>query len=533
MPIGAVFALPALRTRGVTLAVITLGLGVAVNSLLFNNVNYTGGYGGTNVGVTHLFGLDIDSFNHPRRWAITTLVGLLLVALAVANVRRSATGRRLIAIRENERAAASLGLSVLQSKLFAFMVASGIAALGGILIAFQSQYIVYGSSFGPLDSILAVAYAVIGGLGYLLGPLLGSVIAPGGVASLLQTVLSSLDNYLALIGGIAVVLTLMLNPDGIVSGTRDGFAPLLARLRRSRAKSPPATAPAAGRAPAATITPEPRAADVEPGRVAQRRLEVRGLTVRFGAVVAVNDVNLDVAPGEVVGLIGPNGAGKTTLIDAVTGFVRAPGAQVNLGSQSLSRRSAGQRSRAGLVRSWQSLELFDDITVAENLQIASESATRSWRDDARSLVWPAKRRLTDAALAAIEEFGLHDDLGRRPSDLSYGRRRLVGIARAVALAPSVLLLDEPAAGLSSTESAELGHLVSRLAATWGMGILLIEHDVDLIMQVSHRVVVMDFGRVIAQGPPDQVRKDELVTAAYLGQTEDVPVLDSAGEASHL
>jgi len=225
----------------------------------------------------------------------------------------------------------------------------------------------------------------------------------------------------------------------------------------------------------------------------------------------------------------------------VTGFARASGAQINLGSQSLSGRSAGQRSRAGLVRSWQSLELFDDVTVAENLQIAAESATRSWRDDARSLVWPARRPLTDAALAAIEEFGLQDDLARRPSDLSYGRRRLVGIARAVALAPSVLLLDEPAAGLSSTESAELGHLLGRLASTWGMGILLVEHDVDLVMQVSHRVVVLDFGRVIAQGPPEQVRKDELVTAAYLGQTGDVPPdsatgdvpLDSAGEASHL
>jgi sulfate-transporting ATPase len=509
IPVGAIFGLPALRTRGITLAVITLGLGVAVNSLLFSNVDYTGGFGGTNVGPTHLFGYDVDALNHPRRYGVVVLVAFLLAALVVANIRRSATGRRLIAIRENERAAASLGLSVLQSKLYAFMTASAIAALGGILIAFQNSSIVYNTEFTPLASILVAGYAVIGGMGYLSGPMLGAILTAGGIATLLNNVLSSIDNYLALIGGIALVLTLMINPDGLASeGIRAmGRLHIIERLRLRR--------PAAATGIEAAST---GLAGV--GRVKAQGLRVRGLRVTFGSVTAVNGVDIDVAPGEIVGLIGPNGAGKTTFIDAVTGFVRAESDELSLGDHDLRRASAAQRAGLGVVRSWQSLELFEDVSVLENMRVASESVSRSWLDDIRSMLWPARRPLSSAALAAIEEFRLTEDLERKPGDLSYGRRRLVGIGRAVALTPSVLLLDEPAAGLSSTESAELGALVTRLAQTWGIGVLLIEHDVDLVMGISDRVVVLDFGTVIAEGPPEQVRADPAVIAAYLGEPDE-------------
>jgi len=510
LPVGAVFGLPALRTRGITLAVITLGLGVAVGSLLFSNVDYTGGFGGTNVGLTHLFGYDIDPLNHPRRYGVVVLVAFLLATLVVANVRRSATGRRLIAIRENERAAASLGLSVLQAKLYAFMTASAIAALGGILIAFQDSSIVYNTEFTPLASILVAGYAVIGGMGYLSGPILGAILTAGGIATLLNSVLSGIDDYLALIGGLALILTLMLNPDGVAA---EGIR-VFGRLRLpSRLRAVAAAAPV-----------------VEPGRepdfagpvarVASKALRVRGLRVTFGAVTAVDGVDLDVAPGEVVGLIGPNGAGKTTFIDAVTGFVGSESSELSLGGHDLRRASAARRVTSGIARSWQSLELFEDVSVLENLRVASESVSHSWLDDVRSLFWPARRQLGDAALAAIEEFRLAPDLERKPGDLSYGRRRLVGIGRAVALTPSILMLDEPAAGLSSAESGELGTLLTRLARTWGIGIVLVEHDVDLVMNICDKVVVLEFGQVIASGTPDAVRVDPAVITAYLGRPDD-------------
>jgi sulfate-transporting ATPase len=167
------------------------------------------------------------------------------------------------------------------------------------------------------------------------------------------------------------------------------------------------------------------------------------------------------------------------------------------------------------------LELFEDISILENLEIASDSATRRWVDDIVGPLHPGKPALRGAALAAVDEFNLADDLASLPRDIPYGRRRLVGIARSVALNPSVLLLDEPAAGLSDIESAELGRLLQRLATSWNMGILLVEHDIELVMNVCHRIVVMNFGAIIAEGPPSEIQTNEQVMNAYLGTPDDV------------
>ena len=191
-----------------------------------------------------------------------------------------------------------------------------------------------------------------------------------------------------------------------------------------------------------------------------------------------------------LGLIGPNGAGKTTFIDAVTGFNRATG-EVVLDGVRVDRWSPRRRSRAGIGRSFQTLELFESLTVRENLRVASER--RDLLAYLTDLVRPGKPPLAPAAVVALREFGLEADLDRRPDELPYGRRRLVAIARAVAGAPSVLLLDEPAAGLDDGETAELGRLVRRLADEWGLAVLLVEHDVALVLDVSDRVVVLDKG----------------------------------------
>jgi sulfate-transporting ATPase len=246
-------------------------------------------------------------------------------------------------------------------------------------------------------------------------------------------------------------------------------------------------------------------------------LSVEHLTVRFGGVTAVDDVNFDVCPGEVVGLIGPNGAGKTTMIDAVTGFVKPTSGDVLLDADRVNRWSATKRARHGLRRSFQSLELFEDISVEDNIRVGADTGgPGSWFTD---LVWPGKHALASTAVSAIHEFALEPHLQDLPDALPYGRRRLVGIARAVASGPSVIMLDEPAAGLDETESQELASLIRRLADDRGMSVLLVEHDVGLVMSTCDRIIVLDFGRVIASGTPEEVRTNPAVKDAYLGTAE--------------
>jgi ABC-type branched-subunit amino acid transport system ATPase component/ABC-type branched-subunit amino acid transport system permease subunit len=500
---GLLFALPALRTRGINLAVVTLGLGFAVQQMLFQRSSLTGGSDGLQVGPQEVFGYSVDPLLHPSHYAVFCLACFVIAALVVANVRRGASGRRLLAVRTNERAAAALGISVFEAKLYAFAVSAAVAGLGGVLLAFQSYSIVYGNTFDPFSSINVVLIAVIGGVGFLSGPLWGSLLATGGVGSLLITKLFGENTnaaWISLLGGVLLLLTILGNQNGIAYANAVNVARLRARPR-------PAKAAGMG------------AGERRPHRVPPRTLTVTDLSVRFGGVVALAGVDLTVAPGEVVGLLGPNGAGKTTFIDAVTGFVKASGT-VSLDGSTLSGASPHRRARAGVSRSFQSLELFDDATVRDNLIAASD------RRDALTyltdLVWPGRATLPDTAAAAVAELELADVLDAMPPALSYGRRRLVAIARAVAASPSILLLDEPAAGLGEQESAELGRLIRRLADEWGMGVLLIEHDVAMVMNTADRVVVIDFGRKIADGPPDQVRADPGVIAAYLGARADAP-----------
>jgi ABC-type branched-subunit amino acid transport system ATPase component/branched-subunit amino acid ABC-type transport system permease component len=504
--VGTAFALPALRTRGVTLAVVTLGLGIAVQSMLFENQDLTGGINGTNVGEAHILGINIDATAHPERYGIFCLVILALTAFLVANVRRSRAGRRLVAIRTNERAAASLGVSVTGSKLFAFGLSAGIAALGGILLAFQTQSIIYAYSFAPLASINALGGAVIGGVGYVAGPLVGGGFVPGSLGSFALDKIGNLGDWLTVIGGVSVILTLLSYPDGVVGDIVRLLQRPAERRRERRGERIPSdlrTEPNGSGGPVPT-----------PVRVREMTLEVTDLTVRFGGVTAVDGVSLTIRPGEVLGLIGPNGAGKTTVIDALTGFVKARHATIILGGERAEGWSVHRRARAGLCRSFQSLELFEDLSVAENLRAASDP--RDALGYFTSLLPSRERGISAAAAAAIAEFELGPDLHRLPSALPYGRRRLVGIARAVATEPSVLLLDEPAAGLDDVESQELTHLIRRLADEWGMAILLVEHDMRLVMETCDRVAVLDFGKKLSEGSPDEVRTDPEVVAAYLG-----------------
>ena len=243
-------------------------------------------------------------------------------------------------------------------------------------------------------------------------------------------------------------------------------------------------------------------------------LRATGITVSFGGVHALNGVDVTVGAGRLVGLIGPNGAGKTTFIDAVTGFVAADG-RVELDGRDVSRLSAHARARAGLTRTWQNAELFDDLSVRENLAVAAH--TPSWRGTLGELV--GRRHVRSAAVdRAVALLGLEGMLDLAPDELTQGQRKLVGVARALVGDPRVLCLDEPAAGLDTDESEELGRRLRQIVDD-GTPILLIDHDMGLVMGICDEIVVLEFGEVIASGPPEHVRADDKVIEAYLGSAE--------------
>ena len=250
--------------------------------------------------------------------------------------------------------------------------------------------------------------------------------------------------------------------------------------------------------------------DTKPGTKPVELLRTEALSVHYGGVTANDSVELSVHAGEVVGLIGPNGAGKTTFVDAVTGFTPCTG-EVFLCGVPL-RGGPHRRRRAGLGRTWQAGELFDDVTVADNVAVAARTVgLRTLFSDITGR--SARSRPEESEALAL--LGLLEDAHRRPSELSLGRQKLVGVARALVGGTRVVLLDEPAAGLDTVESRQLGHDVRRVAES-GRGVLLIDHDMALVMDFCDRIHVMDFGVVIASGTPQEVREDPRVVAAYLG-----------------
>jgi ABC-type branched-subunit amino acid transport system ATPase component/branched-subunit amino acid ABC-type transport system permease component len=513
VPLGVLLALPAVRTRGINLAIVTLGLGTAIELMLFDNTAYTGGVSGTQVGLPSLFGLDISAVGHPIRWGVFSLIVLVLATLAVSGVRRSRTGRRLIAVRTNERAAAALGISVVAVKLYAFALSAAVAALGGILLAYQSTSINY-QSFASFTSITDVGYAMLGGIGYLMGPVIGGTMANGGInTQLFDEFGTGFGKYVPLISGLSLILIVLANQNGIARETITQVRWLQGKLGRSM----PFLRPRPARE--VDLPARDHVAPVPP-----KTLVAEDITVRYGGTTAVDSVSLAVAPGRILGLIGPNGAGKTSFIDAVTGFARLAEGRLTLDGVDITKASPAKRARLGLGRSFQSLELFEDSTVLENLRVASDPPSKLAH--LSDLVWPKNPELSPEVVAAIHSFELEDKLNRQVQDLSYGERRLLAIARAVAARPSVLLLDEPAAGLGDRETAELASLVRLLADESGMAILLVEHDMNFVMSVCDELVVLDFGRNISSGSAEQVRHDPTVVAAYLG-VEDAQVAELA------
>ena len=484
---GAVFAVPAIRARGPVLAVVTIGLGLAVQQGVLSDIDVTGGFNGaTPVERPSLFGLEVDAVDHPNRYAALLVGCFLCLAFLVANLRRTRVGRRLLAVRNNERAATALGISVPIAKLYAFTLAAAIAGVGGVLMAFRFDAVQYGQ-FTFFRSLEILSFVLIGGIGFVLGPLVGAAGVPNGLLAYLADDVGNLERWLLLGSGALLIVTLIKLPNGLMATIATAL-----EARRAGPVLEPGLPPEA-------VTPE--------------ALLLRDLTVRYGSVIALDRVSVTVEPGRVVGLIGANGAGKTTLVDAVSGFTPLAAGSISLGDNDLTRSSTTRRARSGVGRCFQSIELFDDLTVRDNILAATDVVRpHHWLT---ALIAPARADLDPQTRAIVDELGISDLLEEFPHSLSHGQRRLVGVARALASRPSVLLLDEPAAGLDTSETHRLGQAIRSLA-DGGLGILLIEHDVQLVVAVSDRVTAMDFGRTIYDGPPTGVLDDPSIRSAYLG-----------------
>jgi branched-chain amino acid transport system permease protein len=499
--IGMVTAISAVRVRGVSLSVVTLAGAVAIENFGFVNTTWGGGLSGSPVPEMKWFGADLGpqaSFrgvdgNLPSPvFGWVALICCVLLCVAVGFIRRGRLGQRMLAVRSNERAAAAAAINPRTVKLYAFTIAAVIAGVAGVLYAYNFGS-VSADRFDAFTALSLIAFAYAGGITLISGAVFAGLLsAQALIPYALDKWFGLNGNWFLLVGGILLIFTLLQNPSGVAGD--------IYRRTHKRAviRAPDVAAAVPARTDAARSDPARSAQGAgrtEPADLAGRPavLSVTGLSVRFGGVHALREVSLEVREGELVGLIGPNGAGKTTLVDAVSGFVSCTG-HAELAGADIGGLPPYERARRGLGRTWQSTELFDDLDVGENLSVASRDGSAEQALDLVGMGWAA---------------------GARPADLSMGQRKLIGVARALAAKPRLLCLDEPAAGLDTRESAELGARL-RALADQGQSMLLIEHDMGLVLGICDRVIVLEFGQVIAEDLPDVVRQDPRVIAAYLG-----------------
>ena len=529
---GVLIGIPALRVRGLMLGVVTLTFAAGVEAIWFNNNSVDGGASGLAIPTPRLFGMDLgigSGKDFPRpAFGILCLVVLVLVALGVSWLRTSRLGSAMLAVRADERSAAAAGINVVLIKLIAFAIAAFIAGLGGSLLAYQLSNVTF-QDFDAYLGLVTFSVVVVAGITSVSGGILAGIISSGGIlVALISSGVGSggVDNWYGVVAGIGVILTVIFNPDGIVGPThlfleqrrvRGVMArpegALVPSLRTTSGTHVSEPAPASTLAPVAAEPGELVGSGVGVGTNGHSRvsgpgsespvplLDVRNLTVRYGGVVAVDDVSFCVKEGQIVGLIGPNGAGKTTTIDALCGFHAYEGS-VALGGLDVAGYSPHRRAALGLARTFQLAGVSDDLTVEENIQVGQHRATAH----------------DPAALTRIlDELGLAEMRDLQVSMLSQGQRQLVSVARALAGEPRLLLLDEPAAGLDSTESLWLAERLRGVRDT-GVTILLVDHDMSLVLNLCDAIDVLDFGALIATGTPDQIRENGDVSTAYLGTT---------------
>ena len=481
--VGALLALPALRVKGPYLAMITIAFGLIVEHGIVELRDLTGGQNGIMGIVAPTFG---GLLTGARAIAVLALLLAMVALICFALLQRGTWGVAMRAVRDSETAAESIGLNPLLIKTVAFALSALLAGLAGGMFAPLSG-IVTPHTFGFFQSILFLLVVMIGGAGSVFGPLVGAIIV-----GLLPEVLASLEEYRLLFFGSLLLVILWVAPEGVVG--------LLRRLHR-------------GRSPAA-IGDTPTVLAVVPAlaAVARQALRADGLTCVFGGVRAVSELSFDVAPGAVTSLIGPNGAGKSTALNMLSGFYRPTAGRFLLGGRQLAGHSAFRIARAGIGRSYQTSQLFASLSVLDNVALAVPRGRLGPLLSADGVSSKAARK---AARTWLAWCGYAGSVDSPAADLAHVDRRLVELARALATVPDVLLLDEPAAGLSHEDKVALSRLLRRIAGQ-GIGVVLVEHDMALVMGVSDHIVVLDAGKRLAMGTPSEIQNDPQVRQAYLG-----------------
>lgn len=493
--LGALLALPALRVKGPYLAMITIAFSFIVQHAVVEMHDLTGGQSGI-MGVMPPSLL--SSWGPEQTVAVLAIVLVGILLLGYARLSGGTWGAALRAVKDSETASSSIGLNPLVLKTVAFTVSAATAGLAGGLFAPLSSFVTP-ETFSFMQSILFVLVVIVGGAGSVAGPIIGALLV-----GVLPELLASLEAYRLLIFGALLLLVLWVAPDGLVGMLRQWRGARRPAARRSEDAE-------------ARLTDRPR-----------QSLSAQGLGMTFGGVRAVSDLDVSIAPGVVTSLIGPNGAGKTTALNMLSGFYRPTAGGISLGGKSLRGMPAYAIARCGIARSYQTSQLFGSLSVEDNVVLAmGRGKLGQLFNNSRFCGRPARQR----ARELLSFCGYRGDVTLPAAGLAHVDRRLVEIARALATDPDILLLDEPAAGLSREDKDSLAALLRRIAQS-GVGVALVEHDMALVMGISDHILVLDAGRRLAWGSPAEVQNDPAVRQAYLGESLSLERAERPPVAAH-
>ncbi|WGS01505.1 branched-chain amino acid ABC transporter ATP-binding protein/permease [Bradyrhizobium sp. ISRA443] len=476
---GAFLGMSTLRLGGHYLAMVTISFQQIVTLVMINAIGLTHGPDGVaNIQRPALF-------QSSQSYLAFCVAVLAIVGYLVWHLPDTKLGRAMRAVRDNELAAGVNGIDVFRTKVYAFGICALLGGLAGGLFAGGFAY-VSPDQFSFAESIGFLTMSLLGGVASPIGAAIGT-----GLLILIPEWLRFLKSvpglYLA-IYGLFVILIIRFMPDGIWGFVSDAFT-----RWRARTKAPPAAA-------ALQLKPATAGGDIV--------LEVTGLSKHFGGLKAVDGVDIAVKRGGVHALIGPNGSGKTTTLNVLSGLYKATAGKIVLDGTDITNMAPHQRTAAGLGRTFQNIRLFRSMTALENVEIGAERP-------GNTMIGKGEDALTERAMEALTFVGLGNRANELISSFSYGHQRLIEIARALASNPTLLLLDEPAAGLNSTEKLELHELLKRIAAQ-GLTILIIDHDMTLVSEAAQHITVLNFGRRIADGESMAVLRHPDVVSAYLG-----------------
>ncbi len=516
--VALVIGVPALRLRGLYLAIATIGFSYAMERSVFRAKAFTGGTAGLEL-PRPLFGDFLFSRN--ADYLAIVLVLLALVCFVDSNVTRTRLGRAFQAVRADEAVAASYGIDVKRHKLIAFVVSGGMAGVAGAMYGHLFTF-VNNESFGYQYSLLLVVIVVVGGLGSRTGVVI-SAFAYALLPRIVEGVLGTTNiGWAPVIGASLLMITVAINPGGIAQALKESGERKEIKRRRAETDT-------TGDEPELPRLPDlPR-----PSGLAERAaeatgaslLEVRGVSVRFGGLQAVDGASLDVPRGRIVGLIGPNGAGKTTVFNVVSGHIRPQEGTVRLLGRDVSGLPAHARAAAGLGRTFQQIGLAKDLSVTENLLLAQHSVAHYSAPEALLHVGrtgPAERELRERAREAVHALGFDKDADTPVRLLSHGQQRIVEIGCVLVTAPELVMLDEPSAGMSPGAAENLAVRLRDIRDQLGRTVLIIEHNIPLVLDVCDDLYVLAMGKVIASGPAAEVAGLPEVVSAYFGEAIAVP-----------